>query len=50
MVTRPRSGRLREGRTSTISQTARRVSPGKVGRGQSIRAPAPINPPAIGGP
>ena len=47
-VTVPRSGREREGVTSSTSLSTVSTSPGRVGRGQAISPPAPITPPASG--
>ena len=41
----PRSGREREGRTSSTSHSTRSTSPGRVAEGQFSSAPAPIMPP-----
>lgn len=46
----PRSERDREGLRSIISLSTYRVSPGRVGFGQVISAPAPTMPPEIGRP
>ena len=48
MVTMPRSGRERDGVTSRTSLSTVRTSPGRVGFGQEISAPAPMTPPAKG--
>jgi hypothetical protein len=48
--TMPRSGRERDGVTSSISLTTRRTSPGRVGLGQLISPPAPTIPPWSGKP
>ena len=41
----PRSGRERDGVTSSISLTTLSVSPGRVGLGQLISPPLPMIPP-----
>ena len=44
----PRSGRERDGFTSSISLTTLRASPGRVGLGQLISPPLPMIPPPSG--
>jgi hypothetical protein len=46
----PRSGRERDGTTSSTSLTTWRISPGRVGFGQLISPPAPTIPPISGNP
>ena len=46
----PRSGRERDGVTSTTSLSTWSTSPGRVGAGQLNSPPAPTKPPASGGP